>query len=163
MKPYFTLTLSAVLALSLFAGCATRTQTGAVIGGTVGAMAGSMWGHGSGRGHMGWGAPRGGGNLAAVVIGAAVGGAIGAIIGQEMDEQDRLRTAQVLEYNRTGEASTWVNPDKETAYTVVPTRTYDAAQGPCREFNTQANIGGKTQEIYGTACRQADGSWKVVK
>ena len=24
------------------------------------------------------------------------------------------------------------------------------------------NIGGKTEQAYGTACRQPDGSWKVV-
>ncbi len=163
MRSRYARSLVIATVLSLIVGCASRAQTGAVIGGTVGAMAGSTWGPGHGRGHMGWGRPSGGGGLTTIVIGAAIGGMIGAIIGREMDEQDRLRTAQVLEYNRTGEASTWVNPDKETAYTVVPTRTYDAAQGPCREFSTQANIGGKTQEIYGTACRQADGSWKVIK
>jgi surface antigen len=156
------LILAVCLALFFTAGCATRAQTGAVIGGAAGAMAGSAWGTGPGRGHMGWGGPRGG-NLATIVIGAAIGGAIGAIIGREMDQQDRLKTAQVLEYNRTGEASTWVNPDKQTAYTVTPTQTHETAQGPCREFRTQANIGGKVREVYGTACRQADGSWKIVK
>lgn len=138
------------LAVSLLSGCAgmTREESGAVIGGAVGAIAGSAAGR-----------PAAGG----LVLGAALGGVVGSVIGREMDEIDRARTGQVLEYNQTGQGSTWVNPDRRTAYTVVPTRTYETAQGPCREFTTHANIGGKVQEIYGTACRQADGSWQVVK
>lgn len=139
-----------LIAVLVLPGCAgmTREESGTVIGGALGAIVGSAAGR-----------PAAGG----LVVGAALGGIVGSIIGREMDEIDRNRTAQVLEYNRTGQGSTWVNPDKGTAYTVVPTATYDTAQGPCREFTTQANIGGKVQEVYGTACRQADGSWKVVQ
>jgi surface antigen len=32
----------------------------------------------------------------------------------------------------------------------------------CREFQQQAAIGGEIREVYGTACRQPDGSWQVV-
>lgn len=34
---------------------------------------------------------------------------------------------------------------------------------PCREYYMTANIGGKKEQVYGTACRQADGSWKIEK
>jgi len=44
---------------------------------------------------------------------------------------------------------------------VTPTKTYETAAGPCREYTIDAIIGGSTEKIYGTACRQADGSWKV--
>ena len=32
----------------------------------------------------------------------------------------------------------------------------------CREFQQAVTIGGKSQQAYGTACRQPDGSWEVV-
>ena len=67
-----------------------------------------------------------------------------------------------LETVRTGVSSEWVNPDTEYEYSVTPTRTYESDAGtPCREFTMDADIGGKTEQVYGTACRQADGSWKM--
>jgi surface antigen len=32
----------------------------------------------------------------------------------------------------------------------------------CREFQQTVSIGGREERAYGTACRQPDGSWKVV-
>lgn len=32
----------------------------------------------------------------------------------------------------------------------------------CREFQHQVTIAGKSQQAYGIACRQADGSWEVI-
>jgi surface antigen len=32
----------------------------------------------------------------------------------------------------------------------------------CREFQQTVTIGGKTEQAYGTACRQPDGSWQIV-
>lgn len=33
----------------------------------------------------------------------------------------------------------------------------------CREFQQQVTIGGRTEDAYGTACQQPDGSWQVVQ
>jgi surface antigen len=140
------LTVAAVLA----SGCAlNREQTGALAGGAVGAAAGSAVGAGSGR-------------TVAIILGALAGTAVGASIGKHMDEQDRQQTAQVLESNKTGQSSTWTNPDTQNQYTVTPTKTYQSEGEPCREFTMNADVGGKSQQVYGTACRQADGSWKIV-
>ena len=38
----------------------------------------------------------------------------------------------------------------------------DLRQQPCREYQTQVVIDGRTQNAYGTACRQPDGNWRVV-
>ena len=78
-----------------------------------------------------------------------------------MDETDRLKTAHSLETIRTGVPSSWQNPDTGNAYTVTPTRTYESTQGPCREYSMDARVSGKREQVYGTACRQADGSWKT--
>lgn len=75
--------------------------------------------------------------------------------------QDSLQGA--LENNPTNQASTWVNPDTGVSGTVVPVRTFENDQGqPCREFQQTIVIGGKKEQGYGTACRQPDGTWRIV-
>ena len=145
-------TLSAALvSTGMLSGCAmNQEQSGTLIGGAAGAAAGSAVGGGRGR-------------TVAIILGALLGSQVGANIGRHMDEQDRVRTAEALEYKPTGQATTWRNPDQQTTYTVTPTRTYETAEGPCREFTMVAEVGGEPQQVYGTACRQADGSWKIVK
>jgi outer membrane protein OmpA-like peptidoglycan-associated protein len=71
---------NSILAIATIAmiamGCnATRTQKGAVIGGTVGAVGGAIIGNAAGNKTLG------------AIIGAVVGGAAGAIIGKDMDKQ----------------------------------------------------------------------------
>ena len=150
MNKTFSVIAVAALSSALVAGCAlNREQTGTVLGGAVGTAAGSAVG-------------KGGGRTVAIILGALVGSAVGASIGRSMDEQDRIRTAQVMEYNPTGTTSTWTNPDTNSTYAVTPTNTYESAQGPCREFTMKADVGGKPSDVYGTACRQPDGSWKIV-
>ena len=133
-------------------GCATyqgpQEQTGMVIGGILGGVLGDQVGGGHGR-------------TVAIIAGTLAGAAIGGAIGHNMDETDRMRTAQSLETVRTGVPSRWRNPDTGNDYTVVPTRTYDTSSGPCREYTIDAMIGGRKEKVYGTACRQPDGSWRV--
>jgi surface antigen len=140
---------SAVLILS---ACATprgeNEAGGMIIGGILGGVLGNQVGSGSGR-------------TAATVIGAMIGTTIGGNVGRSMDKTDRLKVSHSLETVRTGVETSWKNPDTGYQYRVVPTRTYERAEGPCREYTLDASIGGKNEQIYGTACRQADGSWKV--
>ncbi len=140
-----------ILAVSL-PSCATdqrqKEQAGMVIGGVLGGVLGTQIGKGHGRD-------------IAIIAGVLAGAAIGGSVGRTMDEVDRMKTAQTLEGVRTGVSSTWKNPDTGVQYSVTPTRTYETTSGPCREFTTEAIVGGKREKIYGTACRQADGSWKV--
>lgn len=143
--------LSLVLATFLFVGCqpATKQQTGAVIGGIAGGILGNQIGHGSGR-------------TAAVIGGTLIGAMVGGAIGADMDANDRRRAQQALEYTPTHSPTSWSNPDSGNQYTVTPTRTYETARGPCREYETEAIIDGRREVVYGNACRQGDGSWKAV-
>ncbi|MGD8429637.1 MAG: RT0821/Lpp0805 family surface protein, partial [Ectothiorhodospiraceae bacterium] len=136
-------------ALTSCADYGQQEQSGMVIGGVLGGLLGRQVGEGHG-------------NVAAIIVGTLAGAAIGGSIGRTMDETDRLKTSMALENVRTGVPSTWRNPDTGNQYTVTPTRTYDSGSGPCREFTVDAVIGGRTEQVYGTACRQPDGSWKVV-
>jgi surface antigen len=142
--------ISGILVLSGCANPPTQEDTGMVIGGILGGVLGSHVGEGHGR-------------TAAIIAGTMIGSRIGGSIGKSMDETDRLRTAQTLETVRTGVPSHWRNPDTGNQYTVTPTRTYETAanSGPCREYTIDAVIGGKNEKVYGTACRQPDGSWQT--
>lgn len=64
-----------------------------------------------------------------------------------MDCNDQLNTAHALETSKNGEATTWRNPDTRHRYTVTPTRTYESASGPCREFTTIAHFDDGRHEI----------------
>ncbi|HSB56028.1 MAG TPA: OmpA family protein [Gemmatimonadales bacterium] len=66
--------LSTMLGLTL-TNCATKSQTGAVVGGAGGAVIGGVIGHSTGN------------TAAGAIIGAAAGGIVGGIIGAEMDKQ----------------------------------------------------------------------------
>jgi surface antigen len=139
------------LALAVGAGCAvpaTQEQVGMVIGGVLGGVIGSQVG-----GHHG--------RTAATILGSIAGVAIGGAVGRSMDDTDRMKTAHALESVRTGVPSQWRNPDTGHQYRVTPTRTYETAAGPCREYTVEGLVGGRRETIVGTACRQADGSWRT--
>ena len=142
------ITITGALGLSGCAGTGPQEQSGMIIGGVLGGLLGSEVGGGRGR-------------TAAIIIGTMAGAAIGGSVGRSMDEVDRMRTAATLENVRTGVSSTWRNPDTGYHYTVTPTETYETPSGPCREYTINAVIGGRTEPVYGTACRQADGSWRI--
>jgi len=135
----------------LLSGCAevNNEGIGTLTGGVVGGLIGSQFGGGSGK-------------VAAAAGGALLGAYVGGNIGRTMDKVDRMQMQRALETAPTGRAVNWQNPDSGNTYIVRPTRTYYANQQPCREYTTRALIGGKSQEIYGKACRQPDGSWRVI-
>lgn len=146
-----TFLLLPLLAALTVTSCGTygpKEGAGSVIGGVLGGVLGAQVGEGHGR-------------TVAIIAGALAGAAIGGSVGKHMDEGDRQKVAQTLEGVRTGVPVAWSNPDSGVRYAVTPTRTYETPAGPCREFTTEALIGGKRETVYGTACRQPGGSWKV--
>lgn len=153
------LLFAAALGLS---GCASdnggpqmsKETVGTVLGGIGGAVIGSAFGSGSGR-------------LVGVAAGALAGAYLGNQIGSSLDKADRSameRASQQATAAPIGETISWRNPDSGNSGTVTPTREGTTGSGDyCREFQQSVTVGGKTEEAYGTACRQPDGSWKVVK
>ena len=141
---------SIMLSTLLLAGCesATKQDTGAVMGGILGGILGNQIGKGDGR-------------TAAIIVGTIAGAYLGGHIGKEMYENDRYRTQRTLESTPVNQTSSWRNPDSGTSYEVTPTRTYQTSSGPCREYTTDAIIDGRRETVYGTACRQPDGSWQA--
>ena len=142
----------ALMSALLLSSCAevNNEGVGTVTGGVVGGLLGSQFGGGSGR-------------VAAAGAGALLGAWLGGNIGRTMDKQDRMQMQRALETAPTGKAVRWKNPDSGNQYTVKPTRTYYQASQACREYYTTAMIGGKSEQVHGKACRQSDGSWKIIQ
>ena len=131
-----------------------KEKAGTAIGAGLGALAGAHVGKGSGK-------------LVAVAVGTLAGAALGSEVGKSLDRADRLAmrrsTQSALERNRSGAATAWRNPDSGNEGTITPTRTYKTEAGRfCREYRQTITVGGKTEQGYGRACRQPDGSWRIV-
>ena len=127
-----------------------KTLLAQILGGAGGAVAGAQFGQGTGK-------------LAATAGGALLGVLLGTEVGSSLDAADAACVHESLEYADTGRPVVWRNPDAGAQYSVVPTRTYQAAGTYCREYTTRARVGDRSQETYGTACRQPDGSWRIVR
>ncbi len=132
-------------------GCAmTKEEAGTATGAVAGGVLGSTIGDGRGQ-------------IAATFVGMVLGALVGQEVGRSLDRMDEWHAQHVLEYNRAGETTRWVNPDGDQEVAITPTKTYERSPGQyCREFQTEITVGGKREKAYGTACRQADGSWKIL-
>lgn len=131
-------------------GHCNRQLLGSVLGGVAGGVIGSQVGKGDGR-------------TVAIIGGTLIGVLIGGALGRAMDEVDQNCVGQVLEHAEDGRTVRWQNPNTGTTYDVEPRRTYTNPEGAyCREYTTTAVIGGRAERVYGTACRNEDGSWKIA-
>ena len=127
-----------------------RELAGQVVGGALGAAVGAQVGKGDGQ-------------LIATGAGALIGVLLGGEIGRTLDAQDRACVGRTLETVPTGQTVAWRNPDTGADVRTTPKRTYQTDSGRyCREYTTSASVAGRQQQVYGTACRQPDGSWEIV-
>ena len=149
--------ITTVLATTLLTGCAgtyNKATTGTALGAITGGALAYGLGGDSSKKEL-W-----------TVLGIGLGAMVGNNIGAQLDERDRLLMGQTfqntMETAPTNHVGGWNNPDSGNSGTVVPTQTTMSANNqPCREFTTTVMVGGEAQQGYGTACRQADGSWKI--
>jgi surface antigen len=151
---------AALLIVALCAGCATGGDSSiegnkkTILGSMVGAAAGGLIGAAAG------------GGAAGIVGGVLLGGLVGGVAGNALDQRDKQIAANnaqhTFETARTGQTTTWQNPDSGHSGTMTPTHTYQAADGQyCREYQQEITVGGEKHQSYGTACRQPDGTWKI--
>ncbi len=87
--------------------------------------------------------------------------------GESPGHTERLAVAHTfqyaLEHNRSGTAASWNNPDSNPAEDTIPLKTLQTIKGiSCREYQQPIFIAGKRELGFGTVCRQADGSWRIV-
>lgn len=153
--------------LSLLAACAqqngygqsssgiNKQQVGTLAGAAGGALLGAQVGKGSGR-------------LVGVALGTLLGAGLGSEIGSSLDKADiayaNQTTQRALESSQPGQSLPWSNPQSGVSGTVTPSNYYQTAGGQyCREYTQVINVGGRTQEGVGRACRQPDGAWSIVQ
>lgn len=154
MKKLITLVLVLMLALvGCYAG--PKESVGTLLGAGGGAVLGSQVGGGTGR-------------LVAVGVGTLAGALLGQEVGRSLDRADQLameRNAQYsLEYAPTRTTTNWRNPDSGNYGSITPVETYQTAQGQyCREYHQNIVVGGEAQRAFGTACRQPDGTWRIIR
>lgn len=88
-------------------------------------------------------------------------------VSESLDQGDRAQMGrtvqQVLESNKTGQSFTWSNAESGHLGTVMPTRTFENDEGQsCRDFQQTVTVYSETYLAYNSACRQADGTWKLL-
>jgi surface antigen len=81
------------------------------------------------------------------------------------DQQAMARTRQsALETAQPNQPLPWQNQRSGNSGIIVPGEYYQTAQGQyCRAFEQTITIGGETEQGSGKACRQPDGSWRVIE
>lgn len=102
-----------------------------------------------------------------VAMGAAVGAMLGSAVGKSLDDADRAAMGRAqynaFERNPSGQPSYWSNPDSGHSGYVTPRAAVQNSDGQyCREYTQEIIIGGEKHKGYGNACRQPDGTWKIV-
>lgn len=134
--------------------CRADLLDGPTIGGLVGAAAGGLAGAQIGKGK---------GQLAATALGTLVGFVIGQQAGQSLGRAEETCFSRTFEHVPDRETIVWNDGGHGAQYQVMPVRTSEPMNGMyCREYQAKATVGGKVSETYGTACRQPDGSWKLM-
>lgn len=146
-----------VLAIALGGCMGSNELAGTTFGGIAGGAIGNQFGKGDGK-------------VAATALGAVIGASVGGALGRSLDEQSRAMAEQAtLQAVTSGssDAYVWENPANSggpAAGQVSVTRVGSNAAGqPCREYVSTVRIGGESQEAFGVACREADGSWRIVQ
>ncbi len=132
-----------------------KQDVGTVLGGVAGGVAGYQFGSGAGK-------------AAATIGGSLLGAYLGNQIGASLDRADMAyynQTSQrALETGQSGQSLPWKNPQSGNSGTITPSNYYQTASGQyCREYQQTITVGGKTQQGHGTACREPDGSWRIVE
>ena len=148
--------LAALLVVCMFSTGCIGSGPKATGGGMIGATGGGLL------------AAAAGGGAAAIIGGMLLGGLAGSAIGDSLDQRDREIAAQAaqrsLESERANTTTAWNNPDSGNSGSFTPTRTFQNAQGNyCREYQQEVTVGGKTEQLFGTACREADGNWRTIQ
>jgi len=149
--------VTAVAVSALLAACSqggfTKQDAGIGVGAVAGGVIGNQFGGGDGK-------------VLATALGAVVGGIVGSEIGKSLDDNDR-RLAQEAEFSslergQSGVGQPWRNPESGHYGMVVPGKPYKRVAQDCRDYTHTIYIDGKPQTMRGTACRNADGTWRGV-
>lgn len=136
-------------------GSLNKQDIGTGVGAIGGGIAGSAFGRGTGR-------------TAATIGGALLGGILGNSLGKSLDNADlaayNATSQKALENADPGQTLPWRNQQSGNYGYITPSNYYQTPSGQyCREYSQTIVVGGQKQEGFGKACRQPDGTWKIVE
>ena len=84
-----------------------------------------------------------------------------------MDSYDHNQLQQILEFQKSGQSSYWLNPTTGNVFNVVPQPAFANPKdpdNPCRAATFLcSNPQGHTEEYRVTSCRQVNGQWTTNK
>lgn len=148
-KNILMLTCATALLSANLSGCNISKQNiGIATGAAVGAIA----------------APLIFGNTAWYTIagGAAAGGFAGSYIGKNLDTPSRQKVAYTLDKAPDKQPYQFMSaPNSGNDLTVTPLKSYKISNQLCRDFELSTQDGSKTTYEKSSACKQADGNWKL--
>ncbi|MCA3268243.1 MAG: hypothetical protein ING19_19455 [Azospirillum sp.] len=162
----------AIAALSLLSACAAgpgemgfnKTTAGGLAGAAGGAFAGARLFGGS-NGFIGKGSTT---QMAGVAAGTLLGALVGGSVGSSLDRADQAPAPRAQARQAPPEIR-WTDPDAESARPApgpakILREGRDRETGQlCREFVQDIEVGGRAEKGWGIACRQDDGTWRVVQ
>lgn len=126
-------------------GCASnKAQEGATVGGLAGATIGALTFKDK---------------MLGAAVGAGVGVLMGYIVGNEWDKSDEEKLQSTLETNKSGETSSWTNPDTGESYSATPDHPYMEDQRVYRDVVIKDEKEGHT--IMAKAWRDDNGVWHL--
>jgi len=130
-------------------GRCDRREVGTVVGAVVGGAIGSTVGKGDDR-------------LVAILIGSAIGAVVGREIGREMDSSDRACIGHALELAEAGQWVRWEGARDGLRYAVKPGDGFERDGYACRRFTLERDLDGRSDRKPGSACRVAEGEWRLL-
>ena len=133
---------------------------GAVVGALAGGLAGAEFGGGLGQTLF---------ISAGVMTGASVGYGAGTILYPSDQAAYDNNARLALNTSTNGKVSDWANSETGNSGIFTPTKTFITSDGrSCRNYRSTLALKAKGEKTgvvthqKGTACQQADGSWRSV-
>lgn len=141
---HFAMTALLVCFLVSGFGCANKAQQGATVGGLAGATIGALTFKDK---------------LLGAAVGAGVGVLMGYIVGNEWDKHDEAKLQHNLEHGKSGQTTSWTNPDTGETYAATPSRPYMAENKVYRDVVIKDQKDG--HEVMAKAWRDDKGVWHL--
>ncbi len=146
-----------LIILTFLTSCANSQDSkriGQVFGAISGTIIGSKLGKGTGK------------NIS-IASGTILGSIIGEHLAKKISESDMdfisKKTKEVLTDEEIGKKYSWKNLESGNSGYVKSMKNFKNRNKNCKEIKQVINFNSNKNEIYSSACKQADGSWKITK
>lgn len=91
--------------------------------------------------------------------GTLVGSFVVQSLDEKMSEANRLKIANMLEYQASGQWKRWQEPKEKTVYSLKAGTPAYGANRVCRKYDLVAKEPSNYAQASGVACRQTNGNW----